>query len=284
MSRAAPGKDRGRGSAGADDDAARRTLGERVVYALLRPAARVALAFCIPLKQLRDRLQMAYFHEARDRGLKLREVADILDVSPRSAALLSKQLKENFLDVEAEVALPRRLEFLLWAEPLSSARLKQVLGDVAPAAIDEALARLESEGRVIREGTRWSVVRGAFRLVDEKGWLSRIDGLDTLLGTIASAAWSRFFGAPEQQERSFARNLALRIRPADVAALKQLYEKTLWPTLSALDEAAKGKPDAIPIDLALLWAPQDAVRATPLPKADPPPDDDDGDDPARSDE
>lgn len=272
------------------DHLSRRTLGERVVYGLLRPAARVALAFGIPLKQLRDRLQMAYFHEARDRGLKLREVSDILDISPRSAALLSKQLKENFLDVEVEVALPRRLEFLLWAEPLSTARLKQVLGDASAEAIDDALAKLEAEGRIVKEAgpkPRWSVVRSAFRLVDERGWLSRLDGLDTLLGTIASAAWSRFFGQPEQEQRSFARNLALRIRPGDVPALKELYEKAIWPVLQKLDEAAKGAPDAVPIDLAVLWAPQDAVRSTPLPQQapdDPDSDDEPERDPARTDE
>jgi len=254
-----------------------------VAYALLRPAARVALTFGIPLKQLRDRLQMAYFHEARDRGLKLREIADALDVSPRSVALLSRQLKENFLDVEAEVALPRRIEFLLWAEPLSTARIKQALGDVAGADVDEALERLVAEGRVVREAAtgsatparaRWSVVRQAFRLVDEKGWLSRLDGLDTLLGTVASTAWARFFGRPEQADRSFARNLALRVRPGDLESLRAFYEKTVWPFLSALDDAARGRDDAVPIDVALLWAPADAVRAEPLPPTAPEGDED----------
>lgn len=250
----------------------RHTLGERVIYALLRPAARVALTFGVPLKQLRERLQMAYFHEARDRGLKLREVADILDVSPRSAALLSKQLKENFLDVEAEVALPRRIEFLLWAEPLSTARLKQVLSDVDADSIDDALTRLEEEGRVTREAGakgRWSVVRSAFRLVDERGWLSRLDGLDTLLATVANTAWSRFFGTPTEEARSFARNLALRIRPEDIGRLRELYDHTIWPALLALDEAAKDQPDSVAIDLALLWSAQDTVRAVALPKTEP---------------
>ncbi len=245
-----------------------RTLGERVMYALLRPAARVALAFGTSKRQLRDRLQMAHFHEARDRGLKLREICDILDVSPRAAALLSKQLKENFLDVEAEVALPRRIEFLLWAEPLSTARIHQVLGDVDNGAIDDALARLEAEGRVTRDDAkgRWKVVRGDFRLVDAKGWLSKLDGLDTLLATVADAAWSRFFGAEQQQAQSFARNLALRVRREDVPRLAELYQKTIWPTLAALDEAAKGDPDAVPISLAIVWAPLDAVREAGLPE------------------
>lgn len=249
--------------------AIRRTLGERVMYALLRPAARVALAFGVSKRQLRDRLQMSYFHEARDRGLKLREICDALDISPRAAALLSKQLKENFLDVEAEVALPRRIEFLLWAEPLSTARIRQVLTDVDDAAIDDAIARLVSEGRIKSDPDakgRWSVVRGDFRLVDAKGWLSRLDGLDTLLGTVADAAWSRFFGDDTQQARSFARNLALRVRAEDVPRLAELYQKTIWPTLAALDEAAKGDPDAVPIGLAILWAPLDAVRAEGLPE------------------
>lgn len=238
-------------------DAMRKALGERVIYALLRPAARVALSFGIPMRQLRDRLQMAYFQEARGRGLKLHEIAHALDVSPRTAALLSKQLKENFLDVESEVGLPRKIEYLLWAEPLSSARLKQVLVGVDPDEIDEALQRLMEEGRVTQDDRRrWAVVRTAFRLVDERGWLSRLDGLDTLLATVGQTAWARFFGGPLEQARSLARNLALRVRGEDVAKLRELYEETIWPLLAALDERARGAEDSLEVDVAFLFSPR----------------------------
>jgi len=238
-----------------------RELGERVIYALLRPAARLALAFGVSIKDVGDWLQMAYFHEARARGLKLRHIADILDVSPRKAALLSKQLKHNFLDVEVEVALPRRVEFLLWAGPLSAARITQALqGD--SAAIERALKKLVADGRVkVEPGAtpRYAVVRGEFRLVDEAGWLSRIDGLDTLLGSVANTTFSRFFGGAAQKAASFARTAGLRVRKADLPTLQKLYQETLWPALVALDEAAKGDDEATSIEVSLVWAPLGAL-------------------------
>jgi len=238
-----------------------RELGERVIYALLRPAARLALAFGVPVKDVGEWLQMAYFHEARARGLLLKKVAAILDVSPRKAALLSKQLKHNFLDVEAEVALPRRVEFLLWAGPLSAARIKQALRD-DERAIDKALKKLVADGRVKLEPgatPRYAVVRSEFRLVDEAGWLSRLDGLDTLLGSVANAAFARFFGGARDKARSFARTAGLRVREADLARLQQLYSEMLWPALVALDEAAKGDEAAHSIEVSLLWGPVGAL-------------------------
>ena len=240
---------------------ARRALGDRVVYGLLRPAARVALAFGIPLKQLRERLQMAYFHEARDRGLKLREIADILDVSPRSAALLSKQLKENFLDVEAEVALPRRIEFLLWAEPLSAARIKQVLVEVDGDEVDAALDKLRDEGRIVAEPGprgRWRVARAAFRLVDEKGWLSRLDGLDTLLATIRSRCRRLRFGW--LTEADVARVLVEREGVA-AAAAAGLAAASGGSVSRALAEQSGGFEDDRDAALALL----EAARARAIP-------------------
>jgi len=237
-----------------------REAAERVVHALLRPAARLALDLGVPLKQLVDWLQMAMFQEARARGLKLREVADALDVSPRTAALLSKRLKLNFLDVEAEVELPRRVEFLLWAAPLSVPRIVQTLPEVPEAEIRQAIGRLVAEGRV-REvpgpTTRYAVVRSAFRLVGERGWLSRIDGLNNLLGSVRRAVSARFFGGPDAQARSLARTIGLRLREVDLPKLRELYEKTLWPALVALDDAAREDDDSVAVDVSVVWAPQD---------------------------
>lgn len=237
-----------------------REAAERVVHALLRPAARLALELGVPLKQLVDWLQMAMFQEARARGLKLREVAAALDVSPRTAALLSKRLKLNFLDVEAEVELPRRIEFLLWGAPLSLPRLAQALPEVDEADVRAALDRLVAEARVrtVPGATpRYEVVRSAFRLVGERGWLSRIDGLNNLLGSVRRAVVARFFGAPAAQDTALARTVGLRLRPGDLPRLRELYENTVWPALVALDAAAQDHPDAVAIDVSVVWAPQE---------------------------
>lgn len=209
------------------------------------------------MRQLNDWLQMALFQEARAKHLTLREVSELLAVSPRKSALLSKRLKSNFLDVEAEVSLPRRIEYLLWAEPLSVARMAQALPAIDGDLVEEAVARLLEEGRVRKcPGTtvRYEVVRAEFRLVDSKGWLSQIDGINALLETVGRTVFTRFFGDAEAQAGAFARNVGLRVRRQDRAKLHHFYETVMWPFLASLDEAAQGAHDAEDVALSVLWS------------------------------
>lgn len=242
-------------------DIPRAELVRRVLYSLLSPPARVARAFRVPLGELSEWSELAYFHELRGAGFKMREIADQLDVSMRKAANLSARLKQNFLDPERAVGLPRRIEFMLWAGPLSNARLYQVLPNEEPDAIDEALAALVSEGRVVlsEDGGRpvYTVTGTEYRLYSED-WLNRIDGLNHLLDAIGQVAFARFF-APESP--SFARTVSLRVREEDLPALHALYQDTMWPALLALDEAAADDEEARAIDLAFCWSPQGAYDA-----------------------
>jgi hypothetical protein len=240
-----------------DRDEERRVAGRRVVFSLLGPAVRVAFTLGVPMRELREALRLAYFKETRRRGQLLREAATTLDVSMRTLAALSAELKQNFLDAEQEVGLPRRVEFMLWAAPLSAARLRQVLRDVEGEDIDRALGALLAQGR-IREvpgrTLRYEVVRSEFRLVDEKGWLARLDALDNFMGTVAHAVYARFFA---DEPRAFARTLSLYVRPQSMGRLRALYEQTIWEELRALDAEAKGHEDAQMIDVSILWAPYD---------------------------
>src|SRR5690606_15670193 len=199
------------------------------------------------------------YQETKRRGLKMREASDVLDVSMRKVALLSKRLKQNFLDAEHEVELPRRIEFMLWAEPLSSARIKQVLTDVEEQEIDEAIEMLDAQGRIELQDGRtptWTVKRNEFRLVHDN-MLSRIDGLNNLLASLANAVFGRFF---EREVRAFARTLSLRVRETDLPRLQSLYEDVLWETLRRLDADAHGNDDAIEMDVSILWAPYEYVQ------------------------
>lgn len=237
-------------------------LARRVLYSLLVPASRLARAFRVPLGELSEWSELAYFHELRGSGLKMREIATRLDVSMRKAANLSSRLKQNFLDPERSVGLPRRIEFMLWAGPLSNARLYQVLPNEDPDAIDAALVALVDEGRVARaeEAGRpvFSVTGTEYRLYRED-WLNRIDGLNHLAATVAQAAYARFF-APD--DPSFARTVSLRVREEDLPALHKLYEEAIWPALRAFDEAAADEESSRAIDLAYCWSPQ-GVWGTP---------------------
>ena len=234
-------------------------LRRRVLYTLMLPAVRLGFLFRTPLKDLGRLLQMGSFHEMRRRGLKTHEVAELLDVSARKVALLSRQLKDNFFEADRAHGLPRRIEFMLWAQPLSAARIKQVLTEEAPEEIDAALAQLEAQGRVSRAGGRTEahvVVKSQYRLVDPH-WMARLDGLENLAATVSNAVYARFF---RDEPAAFARTISLRVRPQDLERLQSLYEQKLWPELVALDEAAHGDPEARPMDVSLLIAPYEYIQ------------------------
>lgn len=238
-------------SAGAEDISPQE-LHERVVYSLMRGGVRLSRRFGFPLREALSLLQMAYFHELRASGMSLDEIGDALDVSRRTAARLSKQLKTNFFRPEREHELPRRIEFMLWAGPMSEARLRRELPDDADE-VAGALAQLVAEGRARLEPgrvPRYAVARTAGRLVSA-GWTARIGALNSLIGNVTQVVYARFL---EGSPRAFARTLSLRVRREDEEALRRLYEDTIWPALEALDEAATGDPDALKMKVSLCWA------------------------------
>ena len=236
---------------------------DRLVYALLAPAVRLAYTFRIPSKQLTRWVQLAYYHETRNQGLKMREASDRLDVSMRKVAQLSSQLKRNFLPDEEAHELPRRIEFMLWAGPLSVARIKQTLPDIEDAtAIDEAVALLLKQGRIRALGDkthRYEVVRSEHRLVTDR-LAARVDGLSNLTSNLADTVFSRFLRSADP--RSFARTLSLRVPRAALGQLRELYDEVVWETLRRLDAEARDLDDeeVERIALSILWSPHELLR------------------------
>lgn len=232
---------------------------ERILYAGMKGIARWARATRAPLKAASQLFDVAYFHELRASGRSIKAIAERLAVSPRRAAQLSKALKQNFLSAERAHTLPRRIEFILWAEPLGEGRIRQALGgDVEADAVRGALDSLIAEGRVEALPGRtetYQVTRGDSRMVRD-GWLARIDALDHLLQAVGDAVIGRFIA---HDERAFARTLSLRVRPADLPELRRLYDDVIWPALVKLDAAASADEAAEALNLALLWAPIDLI-------------------------
>lgn len=231
----------------------------RVVYSCLLLPVRLGLAFGLSMRELIDLLQMAAFHETRRRDMKMREVSELLDVSMRKVSQLSSRLRRNFAAEEILEELPRRIEFMLWAEPMSEARIHQVLRGASGEEVDEALDLLVEQARVRRitegDSVTYEVSRAEFRLVSQD-WLARLDGLNNLVANLANAVDARFF---EDEPAAFARTVSLRIRPEDLDRLHALYSDQIWETLRELDAAAHDDPTARPIDLSIAWAPYEFV-------------------------
>lgn len=237
----------------------REELAERVVYAGLLGVSRWAAAANLSLRSAKTLLRTGYFHALRRRGLQLKAIADRLGISERQAANLSRQLKTNFATAERAHTTPRRIEFMVWGEPLSEGRIAQAMPDVPADEVRAALDELIASGRVIEHVGRtplYEAARPESRLPRDT-WLARIDALDHLLAAVGDAVVGRFFrGEP----KAFARTISLRVREADLPALQALYEETIWPALAALDEAAKGDPQATALNYVVLHAPRDYIE------------------------
>lgn len=236
------------------DDAEKK---RRILYAVMALPARVAIDLSLGVTESRAWFELSVFHQLKKRGLTLKRIADKLDVSPRKASILSKELKTNFLDPEYEYGLPRRIEYMIWGEPQSRQRIRQLLvAEHELAEIDAAIELLLEEKRIeVRTGATVEMLglsKSEARLYQDD-FMSRIDGLTHLIETITDVVRARFVSSDDD---AFARNLTFRVAPEDRETLRLAYEE-FYERLAALDEAASQAGDAIPINLSVLWAPKD---------------------------
>jgi hypothetical protein len=242
------------------DDISQDELVLRVVHALLRPAVQIGGVFGVSVKELTRLLESAYFQDQRARTATLRETATRLGISERSAERLSKQARETFLLPELKHHLPRRIEFMLAATPMSSARIAQVLRDVEEADIANALNGLVEAGRIKLDGDRTAVyepVEGV-RSMERDSWVGRVGGLASFAENLANAAWGRFFN---QESAAFARTLTFRLTPERVQQLTAWYSEQVLPHIvqwSAEADAA-GVDDTTAMQMSLCWAPYEAI-------------------------
>jgi hypothetical protein len=248
-----------------------RELERRLVQSLARPVGRFAAAFGMPMAEVLDLVQASMLQVMRERGFTLAEVGRRMDVSERHAKRLLKQLRESFLDTERVYDLPLRIEFALWAQPMSRTRLKQVLRD-DPAEVDEVVEALLASGRLIADEARTPRLRPSVavqRLVRDT-WMMRIGALNSLLGNVGDAVYGRFL---DKSPNAFARTLNFLVRPDDRPELDRFFEEQLVPFATALDERATAaqqadaggadaegevrEPVAKAYRLSICWAPYD---------------------------
>lgn len=255
----------------------------RVLYSLMGILARLVHLFDLRLKDVSQLLETACFHYLRQRGYKLDEIAGRFEISPRKASMLSRQLKDGFFRAEREHGLPRRIEFLLWAEPMSAARIAQLLrGEEEEEAIKEAIEELLEQDRIrLASGHHvptYELDKQASRMYRD-AFDTKIDGLNHYASQVANVTAGRF---AFEDPRTFARTVTLRVLPEDLDTLQQLYQHTVWPTLTEIDaraaaaierrektsshtgqepparEAATDAPE--PFDLSISWTPYQLIE------------------------
>ena len=213
-------------------------LSGRLLFSLLRGAARLAARFHLPLDRFTELAQLAYFQEHRKRSPRdLSAVADELGVSLRTAGTLNKKLKGDFLAPELEVEPLRALTDVLLDGPRTRQELTDHLDDEDAARISRALELLIDNGwlEVTGDDERYALQTELRSFVSDD-IDRRIDGLNHQLDILVSSVRERFIAGNDQTAR--ARSWFFAAREEDVPKFIEQTVRELRHGAIDLEESA----------------------------------------------
>jgi hypothetical protein len=232
------------------------SMTSRLLLGALLGAARIAANRLVPLKQLKQLVELAYYREARRRGLKMREMRDLMAVSMSKVGLLSKDLKAWYSEPYREHELPQRILNLLWAGPLSEHAIGAALDDAEPEEVAGAIRKLVDAGELMEEPgrtvVRYRLTRQAYRRVEGE-WMARVSAANDVWRTAAMAVEARFLAG---DDRAMARTLHFRAREDDLPELKAAYERHIFPLVCELDARVTADEPSVGIHLSYVVAPE----------------------------
>ncbi|MBX2799357.1 MAG: hypothetical protein KTR31_16905 [Myxococcales bacterium] len=218
-------------------------LKQRVVYSLLRAATRTALRLRMPLKQLTELVQMAYFQEAREQhGLQLEAIAQLFGRSLRTVSSLHRRYRGDFFAPEREVSLRRAVAALVNESPATDERLAAAFAHIPEAQLAAALSDLEQQRVLHRRQGTWHRNPDAHDF-SGNDWRRRVDGLNRQLDVLAEAVWHRI--VVDDAEPALARTYVFRGSDEDVqqllARLDQLAQSGAIESDDRVDATGRGR-------------------------------------------
>lgn len=228
-----------------------------VAFSFVELVAKAFLRFDLSLSDLQRWSRLAMFSSLRGSGATIEQACDRLDVSKPTGWRLAKELRDDFLDPEAEHALPLRIVYALRTEARSLKKLQQIFPNEKASAIERALEQLQKEDRVrICKGRTplFEATRTQDRLVGPT-WSSRIGALKALLAHVLQTVDARIV---QDRPEAFARTIDLKLGRRQQEKLTRFYEEQLWPFLSELEDEAlaecKGDDSPDDFQISLLWS------------------------------
>jgi hypothetical protein len=225
---------------------------QRIVYSLLRAAARVGLRLKLPLDQVTDLMRMAYFQEARERnGLELGDIAALFGKSLRTVASLHQRYRGDFFAPEHDVQLRRQVAGYLNDGPRTLGEIEAHFAPRTAIEIAAAVEDLVRERVVLEDGGRLRRNPEAHDFFSDSDIVARVDGLNRTMDVIAEGVFRRLLSAtpdPAAAARSY-------VFAADPKTFESMLEKLLASireqAIAADDEARlAGKPQLHAITFA----------------------------------
>jgi hypothetical protein len=215
-------------------------LSARLLFSLLRSAARLAARFDLPLDRLVELTQLAYFQEIRrDAPRDMGRVARKLGVSLRTAGSLSKKMRGDFLAPEVQVQKLRKLTGILLDGPLKKSALLPAMTDGDSIALERALKLLEENDWLSVSGQADDptyALKTTLRSFVSDDLNRRIDGLNHQLDILTASIQQRFLAGNDKTAR--ARSWFFAARDEDIPGFIEETVKDLRHGAIDLEEAA----------------------------------------------
>ena len=210
-------------------------LPSRLVYSLCKAAARVAASSRMPMAELLDLMELAYFEEVRrQHPRELGSVAAQLGLSLRSVGSLHRRLKDAFFAAERAHAPTRRVSSILLSGARSLPEIVAAAPELEPTQVRRAVKALEARGWITRNSGRYALVARLRSYVDDQ-LSARIDALNNQMEIIASSVWARFVGGVDS---AIGRSWVFAARAADLQPFIEQTMRALRHGAIDLEESA----------------------------------------------
>jgi hypothetical protein len=196
----------------------------------------MAARFHVPMRTLAELLRLTYFEILRRQGLSQAAIGDRLGQTARHMRTLASKLKGDFFAAEREIGLVREVE----SEVARASPTLQALSSSLPAwpsaDIENAVATLLAEGRIVKKKGHLEMAPRYSVLSSEK-FHHRIDALNHFLDGITRAITQRLIF--EEREQAMVKTISFVARPPRFEELLRSLEANLRREIAALEEDAQ---------------------------------------------
>ena len=198
----------------------------------------------MPLGQMTELFQMAYFHEAREiKGMGLGDVADLFGKSLRTVSSLHNRFRGDFFAPEQEMQLRRDIAQRIQDGATSFDELRVIFPKVKEIELLGAIDDLLREKRILESHNTFRRNPEDHDFFSETDIRARVDGLNRQMDIIAEAVWRRFF-EEESSREALARSYVFQGTAPEFEAMQQALSLYIRDRAIAVDDAAQGQEGA----------------------------------------
>lgn len=209
----------------------------RLIYSLLKPAARFAAQFEVPVRTIGELMRLAYGEVLVRQGLSPREIAQRLGQSERHVRSLRRKLESDFFAAEQQVGLVREVEEWVAIEQPHESQAHPRFASWDAAEVDGALAQLLEEGRIARDAQGRLSIGERFVVLSSSQFHHRIDALNHYLDGMFRAVLHRL--VMDDRETSMIKSITFSAVPERLTAYLRRLEGELRRDVAELEEDAR---------------------------------------------